>query len=58
MKASGTLISFSGKYDMFDLTGNPISGRMEMTMRLQIDDKTADKMMSNAEKGRNDNASE
>jgi hypothetical protein len=58
MKASGTLISFSGKYDMFDLTGNPISGRMDMTMRLQIDDKTADKMMSNAEKGRNDNASE
>jgi hypothetical protein len=58
MQATGTLVSFSGKYDMFDLNGNPTSGRMDMTMRLQIEDKAVDKIMDNAEKGRNDNVVE
>jgi hypothetical protein len=43
---------------MFDLNGNPTSGRMDMTMRLQIEDKAVDKIMDNAEKGRNDNVVE
>jgi hypothetical protein len=58
MQANGKLVSFSGKYDMFDMTGNPTSGRMDMTMRLNIDDKETEKMIEDGQKDRKDNAAE
>lgn len=54
MQAEGRLVSFSGKYDMFDTSGNPISGRMDITIRLPISTKEVEKNVDKIGQTRND----
>jgi hypothetical protein len=54
MVATGRLISFSGKYDMFETTGNPMSGSMDMTIRLATEPKAINKVIDKIGEDRND----
>lgn len=54
MVATGRLISFSGKYDMFETTGNPMSGSMDMTIRLATEPKEINKTIDKIGEDRND----
>lgn len=48
MQTEGKLVSFTGVYDMFDMTGTPISGHMDMTIKMELTiertKKTLDKL--------------
>jgi hypothetical protein len=54
MVATGRLISFSGKYDMFETTGNPMSGSMDITIRLATEPKAINKAIDKIGEDRND----
>jgi hypothetical protein len=54
MVATGRLISFSGKYDMFETTGNPMSGSMDMTIRLATEPNAIVKTIDTLGEERND----
>ena len=36
MQIRGQIVAFSGKYDMFDVTGNPTSGSMNITIQTKM----------------------
>jgi hypothetical protein len=57
MMAYGTVTSFNGKYDMFDLSGNPISGKMDITMKLLPNKRTRSISLSQIGQTRNDKVS-
>ncbi|MDE7323230.1 MAG: hypothetical protein K2N73_11030 [Lachnospiraceae bacterium] len=45
----GKLVSFSGEYDMFDSTGNPISGHMDLTIEASAKAEGTSKILSQLE---------
>lgn len=45
----GKLVSFSGTYDMFDNTGEPVSGHMDLTIEASMKSERADKIIDNLE---------
>jgi hypothetical protein len=56
MVATGKLVSFSGKYDMFDLTGNPTSGHMDLTIRMETTEAEVRKWLEAAQEDRDNEA--
>lgn len=41
----GKLVSFLGEYDMFDESGNPVSGHMNMTIQTVMSDKFEERIL-------------
>lgn len=48
----GKLTGFSGEYNMFDDSGNPVSGRMSLTVRTETPVKQVDKAINEIDKER------
>lgn len=54
MQIRGQIISFSGKYDMFDATGNPTSGSMSITIQSSMSVKEVSRITEKMDKERSD----
>lgn len=52
LEVDGKLTSFSGEYDMFDKSGNPISGHMNMTIRTAMSAKHEERTLDKIDKER------
>lgn len=56
IQMEGRLVSFSGEYDMFDASGLPVSGHMDMTIETTAKQEKTSKTIAELEKAESRNA--
>lgn len=54
IEMEGKLVGFSGEYDMFDALGRPVSGHMQLTIRMETTVKQVERTLDRLDEGHKD----
>lgn len=54
IEIEGKLVGFSGEYDMFDALGRPVSGHMQLTIRMETTVKQVERTLDRLDEGHKD----
>lgn len=54
IEMEGKLVGFSGEYDMFDALGRPVSGHMQLTIRMETTVKQVERTLDRLDEGDKD----